>query len=451
MSTGPAAPGPPAVATPFLHDWKAPHATSPPVPPPFHNGHPRQSPLPLQFLKFNPLGIFELRRHLGLPADWDAYRRRFISGDIAWFASAVFFPEFDGLRNSVPQDGVGYNTRRVFSDQVRQLIFDLITMWDRTWGSTTMLLHVEGTTAPNTPPAPEYLRASVYLPPSFVRRNPDSHLPIAQMVQTFFESVGVPTVLNWTANAQLRHWPLTQHGPIPEPNKIAPDILIPNPQYAGSAHYVFRGRPSGFVFPATGSPTLPAGGDPPASQASTRYGSEEPEFSTDALALLSALERISQLEGEVTTTAAQVTEYMAEANRLWEVVQGAADEQERLYSVIKSLEEELARAHADLEAPRPSTPPRPPAYAASQLLTPARPRPSPSPSTPARILADHALPLTTAHLETAGATSHMAPIRMMVRFVPSMRWSEELRKFEMNDDVREGVLDSLTQDLEMNF
>jgi hypothetical protein len=65
-----------------------------------------------------------------------------------------------------------------------------------------MVLHIEGTTAPNTPTAPEYLLAAVCLPPFFLANHPTSHPAIARIAQTFIESVGVPTVQDWYNNAR---------------------------------------------------------------------------------------------------------------------------------------------------------------------------------------------------------------------------------------------------------
>ncbi|KAJ7893883.1 hypothetical protein B0H14DRAFT_2559511 [Mycena olivaceomarginata] len=64
----------------------------------------------------------------------------------------------------------------------------------------------------NTPAEPQYLRASAYLPPTFVASHPGSHPAIARIAQTFIEAVGVPTVQQWRHNALLRGWPLTQQG-----------------------------------------------------------------------------------------------------------------------------------------------------------------------------------------------------------------------------------------------
>ncbi|KAJ7765464.1 hypothetical protein DFH07DRAFT_955706 [Mycena maculata] len=474
-SVPPVVPGAPA---PFVHDWNAPHAKSLPVPPPSFDGRPRKNPLPLHALKFNPLGIFELRCHLGLPTSWDTYRRRFISGDIAWFASGAsednqhwpnsegFFREFDNLRESVPRDVAGYNARKDFAEQVRKLIFDLLTMWDRTWGSTSMLLHVEGTTMPNTPPAPEFLRACVYLPPAFIGRNPGSHRAIAQIAQMFIESVGVPTVLNWKANAQLRNWPLTQTGPAPSPNNIRAGTLIPAPKQYGAAHYIFHGRPAGFTFPVpgagrggtgggggagggSGGPGNPgngnagSGGAPgPPSQASSHYGSEEPEFTPDALALITALERITELEHEAAQMVAQVNDCMAEADDLYSRVQVAAEEQKCLLAIIASLEDQLAASAVSTLQP-PAYHPASPICAPRALPMPSTPSRIHVPSTPGRSVADHPLHLTTGYLDTAAATSLLPSIRMM------SRWSKELRKLNMVETVREGVLESLTQDLDL--
>ena len=41
-----------------------------------------------------------------------------------------------------------------------------------------MMLHVPGTMVPNSPLLPEYIKASVYLPPSLVNNHPELHPPI---------------------------------------------------------------------------------------------------------------------------------------------------------------------------------------------------------------------------------------------------------------------------------
>lgn len=120
-----------------------------------------------------------------------------------------------------------------------------------------MVMHIDGTTIPNTPAAPEYLRVSAYLPPSFIASQPASHGSIAQIVQMFVESVGVPTVNQWRLNANLRGWPLTQQGPGANPNPPSP-TLIPAPRDPDSAHYKFMGRPVGVLDTLLTPPTAAA-------------------------------------------------------------------------------------------------------------------------------------------------------------------------------------------------
>ncbi|KAJ7783594.1 hypothetical protein DFH07DRAFT_948615 [Mycena maculata] len=449
----------PDPSAPFVYDWEAPHADTPPVPPLSFNGYPGPNPLPLHRLKFNPLGLYELRRHLGLPLEWNSYRTRFLASDLAWFASGAsednqhwpngqgFFPEFHGLRNSVPTNPAGYTARKEFSEKIRKVIFDLLTIWNRTWGSTTMLLHVEGTTAPNTPAAPEYLHASVYLPPAFIGGHPESHHAIAQIAQSFIESIGVPTVRQWTANAAHANWHLNQTDDAPAPNEVSDNTLVPAPVHRHAAHYIFRGRHAGWRSPVAaavdggGADNTPA----PSSQDSdqSRYGSEPPEFTADALALLSALERIAQLEQEADQTVSQLHMLMEEATDLQTRNHSAADEQRRLHMVIASLQEQLTAASAALSSRSP------PSYT-SHLTSPVRvSRASPMLSTPGRSQTDQPLHMTTAYLDSVVATSHMASVRLMVRYVPLTRWSKELRKLALGEVLQEGILNALMDDLEL--
>jgi hypothetical protein len=194
-------------------------------------------------------------------------------------------------------------------------------MWDRAYGSTTMILHTPGTTVPGAPPLPEYLRCAVYLPPSFLRFHPDAHQPIANIVQSYIESVGVPTVIKWKADASRHGWPLTWSGPAPQPNKPS-DALIPAPQYSGSSHYIFRGRPALVASP----PDAPASPEPSSraalggeSPSSTQYGSDDVhECTDDALALLSAYEEIAAWQAEVEGLRSHLDE-MGDLSRLLEL------------------------------------------------------------------------------------------------------------------------------------
>lgn len=219
-----------------------------------------------------------------------------------------------------------------------------------------MIMHVDGATMPNTPARPEFLKASVYVPPLFLRRNPDAHLPIARIVQLFLESVGVPTVTNFAADGAARGWSFTQHGATRTPNHIAPGLVIPQPTTATSAHYVFRGRPHGsldVIAPPVAPTPLPT---PAASQTSTHYGSEEP-LTADAVNLLNAIEenahltyRVVMLENELAQAQADLGDFQMQANYLsqqnsdlYAREQEHEQQKRELHGTIGSLQTQLAR------------------------------------------------------------------------------------------------------------
>jgi hypothetical protein len=178
------------------------------------------------------------------------------------------------------------------------------TTWDHADGGSTIILHVEGTTIPGTPPLPEYLKADVYLPPHLIDETPDCHHPIAAIVQTFIEEIGVPTVNQWSRAAHNLGWSLNQKGPITTPSNHFPH-LIPPPVSSGSAHYNFRGCPYGLLSTPTSAPILhpsassSATAPPvalPLSQASSSdsYFAEEPASAT--LALMDTMDQLAFLK-----------------------------------------------------------------------------------------------------------------------------------------------------------
>jgi hypothetical protein len=117
-------------------------------------------------------------------------------------------------------------------------------MYDRAYGSTSLIVQVDGTTAPRCPNFSEYLKAHVYLPPAFVSEVPQAHLPIATIVQLFIEHVGIPTVSRWKESATKLGWPLSQEGPRFYSSR-ATLPLIPPPTSPSSSYYIFPGRVAG--------------------------------------------------------------------------------------------------------------------------------------------------------------------------------------------------------------
>ncbi|KAJ7027668.1 hypothetical protein C8F04DRAFT_1266772 [Mycena alexandri] len=433
---------------PYVHNWAAPQIRQPPSQPPSHQGYPARNPLPWHGLKFNPLGLFDLRRHLGIfpltPTVWNTYRHRFLASDLSWLATgasednqhdpgaAGFFPEFYQLRNSLPSNDAGYQERTRFKEST--------TMWDRTFGSTTMILSINGTTSPGTPVSPDYLRASVYLPPSFLRRTPEAHPAIANIAQTFIESVGVPTVRAWVQDATATGWRLTQPGA----NGLLALHLSRPP---------FGAVPSSTTAPAATTPASSADDstlDLPPSPVSTRYGSEEP-LSAESIALLSALERVAILEGEVEELRQYLEDVTAEhvttLTRLAAAdakLNAAAVREEGYGDQLRALRAQVASG---------SGTPSLPSYATSQA-TPTRPRagtpfspragtPFSSPSKP------RSLPRTEALLEELGLTEHLPALRVATRLAPATRWYQEVTALGLDDEVADKLIDCLTEDWDL--
>ncbi|KAJ7794202.1 hypothetical protein B0H14DRAFT_2622096 [Mycena olivaceomarginata] len=130
---------------------------------------PFQRPLPFKRFTFGPLSLYDLRRRLGVPQDLGVFERY---SDLAWFAAgksadsmhilqqAGFFPEFGLCVTHSPPVLWEAKLGRLLNEKMQLAVFDLATLWDRSLSGTTMVLHIEGTTAPNTPTAPEYLLAA---------------------------------------------------------------------------------------------------------------------------------------------------------------------------------------------------------------------------------------------------------------------------------------------------
>ncbi|KAF8163963.1 hypothetical protein BJ912DRAFT_935312 [Pholiota molesta] len=230
-------------------------------------------PVPVRFseLRFNPQGVYDLRRMLGAlpdrPGAYTTNQARFDAADVAWFAAGcstdgkhtVPVEEFHPVMERMYKDGFGPESRRILKEKVQKLMFDLATLWDRAFGGSTMVIHVDPTTIPGTPTAPEYLKASVYLPPSTVIAElPDAHAPLADIVQSFIVNVGLHTKIRWERNGKNHlGWKLKQTAavtPLPLP---AQSQSIPSPCKPGGSVYVFHGRPfDSFVPSAPSAPSV---------------------------------------------------------------------------------------------------------------------------------------------------------------------------------------------------
>ncbi|KAF8961486.1 hypothetical protein BDZ97DRAFT_1921179 [Flammula alnicola] len=209
-------------------------------------------------LKFNPIGLWGLRRRLGLlssePGIYNLNRDKFDTADIAWMAAGMasevlaplgltqFPPEFMILRNGTPSGQPGSMARSQLRSRVQRATFDLAALWDRTFGGATLVLHVEGTIRPNSPKTPDFVKSDVYFPAHFLQEDPRFSPIVSDMVQRFIAEIGLPVIERWERCARAR-WPMTQgagnQAPPPYPSQPTQPTAVP----AGSSTFVYHGRP----------------------------------------------------------------------------------------------------------------------------------------------------------------------------------------------------------------
>ncbi|KAJ6620824.1 hypothetical protein B0H10DRAFT_1945854 [Mycena sp. CBHHK59/15] len=377
----------------------------------------------------------------GIPV-FPQYQTRFRTADFGWFAGGAstdgqhipvpntFFSEFDQLRQSLPIGPVGNEARKMFHEEIQHAVFDMATLWDRTFSGTTMIMHVEGTTVPNTPALIQYLRCATYLPPSFIADNPASHGPIARIVQTFLKCVGVPTVQKWHSNANARGWPLTQPGPGAHANTPS-NTLIPQPA-PGSTHYKFLGRPSGAIDELVPSTTAPS---------VVIILDDDDDFNDSTLDFMQLMERVGYAE--------------TEAQERLERIRQLEEQETILMSQVAALEDALTRereANTHLRASsrshtparsqpyvEPQTPPRrPPPYSGpssnvSRLMSPLPPSLSRYRASPFHHAA-HQTDLDTA-ITSYGLDDKGSAIKLVMRAFDAAKWYEELLRLEVPEDV----------------
>ncbi|KAJ7086901.1 hypothetical protein B0H15DRAFT_950409 [Mycena belliarum] len=445
--------GPPTAQAAF--SW-GPGISVPPPP----SRHPiPAAPAPWNEIKFTPCGAYDVRRHLGALIDelgrFNRSRHKFIASDVAFIAAGssleggheispnLFFPEFHDLYESLPPGKEGQNARKVWNDKVRQLIWDLCTKWDRSTGGTTMVMHVAGTTVPGAPLVPERLKAHVYLPPHFIAENPDAHGPVASIVQTFFEAIGIPTAAAWRHRA-LQIWSLTQHGHLPP--ITLPTCLIPPPTSPRSAHYIFSGHPFGQL-PLLAPPASASTSGPPSSDL---YGVDDVTLDGAELEHVLALERIEDLELENAALRKALESLKSDFAEREQMHEAEIDDMAKLAS---RLEQELSATKVSFSTRRstaPSTPPRqPPAYAAHlRSPRPAGSQGSPGSWRPPPSARDEApLCITDAYLNDNGLPALIDSIHLIARLVSPFYWGAEVARLSgLPDELTEGLLQAMASD-----
>ncbi|KDR78505.1 hypothetical protein GALMADRAFT_208999 [Galerina marginata CBS 339.88] len=229
-----------------------------------------QQPLPFRSLRFHPLGLYDLRRRLGVfqgePGVYTAFRQNFDAADLSWFTpglstspstapgSVQFFPEFSELMDSTPRGVPGNIARRALRQRLRALTFDTAALWDRAFGGTTLIIHVEGATRPNAPKLPEYIKADVYFPGHLHGEDTSYSASVSDIVQKFIVDIGIPTIQRFEHCAR-QIWSLTQTGPAPSP--LPQHDTLPSAVPPGSSTFVYHGKPVEPIASNHGKPVEP--------------------------------------------------------------------------------------------------------------------------------------------------------------------------------------------------
>ncbi|KAJ7473508.1 hypothetical protein FB451DRAFT_1249411, partial [Mycena latifolia] len=361
------------------------------------------APQPWNHLSFDPLSAYDLRRHQGAitdePGRFMLSRENFLASDLVWLATGAcsdgqhavdpnsFFSELDRLRLVTPSGTAGNAERKTWGESIRKAIFDLATKWDRSMGSTTMVLHVEGTTIPGAPLAPEYMKAHICIPPSFLTENPASHAAIASIVQSFIEDVGIPTAAAWTRKAHARGWSLTQQPgnlPVLVPDHLMPLIPTPAPR---SSYYIFPGcvaapvagalppPPALIPVPMLVSEPLPVSAPILASVPVPALASSPPEvidideidFGATEAELYMALERNLELNDEIKTLTRVISHYETQEDTLLKAGNASLAREHALRQRILTLEAEIARLRNDVRQAEVLVPPTSSRFTRSQV------------------------------------------------------------------------------------
>ncbi|KAJ6602309.1 hypothetical protein B0H10DRAFT_2230194 [Mycena sp. CBHHK59/15] len=354
--------------------------------------------------------------------------------------------EFIDLRERLPTNS--YEARKHLNLRIQHTVFDLATLWDRTFGGSTIVLHVEGTTAPNTPVLPEFLRCTAYLPPSFLAQNPASHGPITHIAQTFIESVGVPTINQWVRHARAHGWSLTQTGPRPQPNRT-PRTLVPAPDSRDSSHYKFLGRPVGALdsILATAATSNPS---PPPLVVIPDYDEEELLARLDDAEAMASehLARIQELEEQAEMLISQVAALetaLTDERHSNTVLCGTLNAPTRYFlsNSRHSVALSACPQHSHSCSPRSvnahSLPPcGPPPYSPSaRLMSPF------SAGSPSRFTHHEDL---QAFITSHGLDNHGHSIRMLIRQVHPVRWADELALAGIAEDLVPLLLEIMSKE-----
>ncbi|PPQ86353.1 hypothetical protein CVT25_002050 [Psilocybe cyanescens] len=206
-------------------------------------------------LLFHPVGIYDLQRHLGTlssePGIFTAFRDQFDYADLAWFAPGLakssldslppykFYSEYLILRENVPWNAQGTDLRSTLRKCLQELLFDTAALLDRTFGGTTLIVHVEGGTRPGSLKQPEYVKADVYFPNHMIRKVPHTSKAVFDIIQRFIRDIGDPTIVRFEKCVE-KLWKLSK--PTATPPPYPAQHAHPSASPPGSSIFTYYGQ-----------------------------------------------------------------------------------------------------------------------------------------------------------------------------------------------------------------
>ena len=71
------------------------------------------------------------------------------------------------------------------------------TLWDHAFGGAMLIIHIEGTTHPNAPRRPEYIKLDVYFPGYLIEEDLQLSPIISKLVQKYIVDIGMLVIKWW--------------------------------------------------------------------------------------------------------------------------------------------------------------------------------------------------------------------------------------------------------------
>lgn len=219
-------------------------------------------------------GLEQLRKFTDNPTDHPYFMERYSAhrdaADLAFFAynasldsgpaaMDMFHPALIEFRRNTKdlseRSKILLRLKRSVQDQVSQqflrcvasgLMFFQSALLDQVTGGTTLVVHLPGAAEPNTPPAPEYIKAYTYFPGTILKEVMAEGDPerIDDIIQLVIRELGVPTVKRFE-RAFKRAWASLPGTKIPStsiPRPLPSMQGIPRPVPDRSCRYLFFGR-----------------------------------------------------------------------------------------------------------------------------------------------------------------------------------------------------------------